>query len=212
MNNYEEKLKDIETQIIEIDDKIRHLRRQKEKLLEIRNDLTDNRNLEKSFQLSTTNWNGTQFEWTSKVNLLLEHKFKIKEFRGEQLKAINAFLSNEDVILLAPTGGGKSLCYQLPALVTDGFTLVISPLLSLMRDQIWCLKSFNIEAEMLSQSTDRSLLSSIYKAMSDTKSGMKLLYVTPERLAKSKKFMSALQKSYQCGRLDRIAIGECLFT
>lgn len=207
MSKYDEKLKKINDQIAAIDDKILDLRREREKLIEKRNELTDNRNLQKSFQLSTTNWEGTHFEWTNEVYAKLKHIFKLTEFRGEQLKTINALLAKEDVILLAPTGGGKSLCYQLPALITNGFTLVISPLLSLMKDQIWNLKTFGINAEMISASTEKSLLASIYKAMSDQKSNIKLLYVTPERLAKSKRFMSALQKSHQAGRLDRIAIG-----
>lgn len=208
MSKYEEKVKIINDKIVEIEDKIIELRKEKEKLIEKKNELTDNRNLQKSFQLSSTNWAGTHFEWSQELHAKLKHIFKLEDFRGEQLKVINAFLAKEDVILLAPTGGGKSLCYQLPALITNGFTLVISPLLSLMKDQIWNLKSYGINAEMISASTEKSLVSSLYKAMSDPKSNMRLLYVTPERLAKSKRFMAALQKSHQAGRLDRIAIGS----
>lgn len=80
---------------------------------------------------------------------MLKEVFKISEFRELQLSTINAVMSGEDVILIMPTGGGKSLCYQLPAVISKGITVVVSPLLSLMFDQIINLTKFNVKAMML---------------------------------------------------------------
>lgn len=128
-----------------------------------------------------------------------------------QLKTINAILSKQDVILLAPTGGGKSLCFQLPALVTKGISIIISPLISLMEDQIWALEELGIGAKMLSSTTDKDTNAQIMKLLGEKSSSndaMKLLYVTPERLAKSKRFMNMLQKAHNLKKLDRFAIDE----
>lgn len=81
--------------------------------------------------------------------------FKLTDYRPQQLATMNAIMSKKDVLLIAPTGGGKSLCYQLPALLNDGLTLVISPLISLMEDQVWSLKKFGIKAEYLSSKAEK---------------------------------------------------------
>lgn len=107
-----------------------------------------------------------------------------------------------------PTGGGKSLTYQLPALITKGFTLVISPLISLIENQLIALRKFNINAATVHSSTAKERTKVIYDDMISGKSSLKLLYVTPEWVAKSKRFMGQLKKSYEAGLLARIAIGE----
>lgn len=78
----------------------------------------------KSKEVSKVDWANNTYEWKSTIQNILENKFKLKEFRHQQLAAINAVLSGKDMILLMPTGGGKSLCYQLPALVTKGKTYI----------------------------------------------------------------------------------------
>lgn len=134
----------------------------------------------------------------------------MKDFRPQQLRTINAILSKNDVLLVAPTGGGKSLCFQLPAILTPGLTVVISPLISLMDDQLVHLKNFRIEAAVLSTHTDKSEEKSIYNRLTnhDYANPLKLLYITPERMSKSKRFMTALQKCYLAKHLDRFAIDE----
>ena len=104
-------------------------------------------------------------------------------FRESQEDIILSILEQNDTLALLPTGGGKSLCYQLPALVLEGTCLVISPLLALMKDQVSHLKDLGIEAEYLSSELDEAEQEEIYeKAILGE---IKLLYVSPERLHNS---------------------------
>lgn len=113
-------------------------------------------------------------------NVLQKH-FGYREFRPLQRDIIEHVLSGKDSLVLMPTGGGKSLCFQLPSLCLPGMTLVISPLISLMKDQVDALRANGIDAAYLnsSLSTERQR-----QVISDMKDGfIKLLYVAPERLA-----------------------------
>lgn len=109
-------------------------------------------------------------------------------------------------------GGGKSLTFQLPAICDRGITLVVSPLISLIEDQLYSLEKKNIPAEMLSSNSSKEQVKHVHAVLEDpslsTAKQLKLLYVTPERLSKSKRLMQALQKCYQNKKLDRIAIDE----
>jgi ATP-dependent DNA helicase RecQ len=111
---------------------------------------------------------------------ILEHYFGHSSFRPLQEDVVDAILNGQDVLMILPTGGGKSLCYQLPTLLMDGITVVVSPLLALMHDQVVALKANGIAAAMLSsmQSLDES--QTIEQELKDGK--IKLLYVAPERL------------------------------
>ena len=80
----------------------------------------------------------------------LEHYFGHAAFRPLQEEVVDAILNREDVLMILPTGGGKSLCYQLPTLLMEGVTVVVSPLLALMHDQVVALKANGIPAAMLS--------------------------------------------------------------
>ncbi|MGC4128299.1 MAG: ATP-dependent DNA helicase RecQ [Bergeyella sp.] len=101
-------------------------------------------------------------------------------FRGNQERAIDSLVSGKDTLVLFPTGGGKSLCYQLPALMLEGTALIISPLLALMKDQVSQLRNIGVEADFISSEVDDADAEMIY---SRCREGLtKLLYVSPERL------------------------------
>ncbi|MGC9402292.1 ATP-dependent DNA helicase RecQ [Vibrio genomosp. F10] len=111
---------------------------------------------------------------------ILEDVFGYQHFRQGQLEVIEASLSGQDSVVIMPTGGGKSLCYQIPALVHTGLTLVISPLISLMKDQVDQLKADGVAAECVNSTMSREALISVYNRM---RSGdLKLVYVSPERV------------------------------
>ncbi|KAM9772205.1 ATP-dependent DNA helicase Q1 isoform 2-T2 [Syngnathus typhle] len=153
-------------------------------------------------------YDGTEFAWSKDVTRHLKDSFNLSKFRPLQLRAINLTLSGKDLFLVMPTGRGKSLCYQLPAMCSDGFTLVVTPLVSLMEDQLMYLNSINVAAEMLNASSSKEHTKSILAGMIDKRAPFKLLYVTPEKIAKSKMFMSRLDKANNANLLSRIAVDE----
>ena len=111
---------------------------------------------------------------------VLEDVFGYPEFRGEQQSIIEATLQGRDSLVIMPTGGGKSLCYQIPAMLKEGTGLVVSPLIALMQDQVTALRELGIAAEFLnsSQSPDERR-----EVMGKLRQGrLQLLYVAPERL------------------------------
>ena len=111
---------------------------------------------------------------------VLEDVFGYPEFRGQQQSIIEATLAGHDSLVIMPTGGGKSLCYQIPAMLREGTGLVVSPLIALMQDQVTALRELGIAAEFLnsSQSADESRA-----VISKLRQGdLQLLYVAPERL------------------------------
>jgi ATP-dependent DNA helicase RecQ len=109
----------------------------------------------------------------------LQHHFGYPDFRGAQPQAIRAILAGRDVLVLMPTGGGKSLCFQIPALVLPGLTLVISPLISLMKDQVDTLARRGVPATFVNSTLDSDEVERRLAACVDGR--MKLLYVAPER-------------------------------
>ncbi|OAD51993.1 ATP-dependent DNA helicase Q1 [Eufriesea mexicana] len=184
-----------------LEDRKKILTQRKEKL-------QDDALLKKSLSVSKKNWNKEDFSWSKDLKKALKDIFNIEKLRELQLPTINAFMSNEDVILIMPTGGGKSLCYQLPAVISKGITIVVSPLLSLMEDQLYGLHKHNVKARMLSAKGDKENVKIVMNSLVDKKSDLKLIYVTPEYMAKSNRFMSKLQKAFEMKRLDRFAIDE----
>ncbi|HCZ9277855.1 TPA: ATP-dependent DNA helicase RecQ [Vibrio alginolyticus] len=111
---------------------------------------------------------------------VLEDVFGYQEFRDGQQLVIDAAVEGRDSLVILPTGGGKSLCYQIPALVRSGITLVISPLISLMKDQVDQLKASGVAAECINSTMPREELLSVYNRMHT--GHLKLVYVSPERV------------------------------
>lgn len=135
----------------------------------------------------------------------LKHYFGYDSFRPGQRQIIEAALENRDMLIVMPTGGGKSLCFQLPALLKPGLTLVVSPLISLMQDQVDALRDNGIGATFLNSTLDIKQVRS--REMEIVNGKIKLLYVAPERL-QSEKFLPFLDLlRYQVG-ISAFAIDE----
>jgi ATP-dependent DNA helicase RecQ len=133
--------------------------------------------------------------------VLLQQRFGLESFRPGQREVIEALLSEGAALAVFPTGGGKSLCYQLPALVLEGLTLVVSPLIALMKDQIDYLRRLGIRAGRMDSSlrTDE-----MRETAADLRSGkLRLLYVAPERF-NNERFLAELQQT----RLALFAVDE----
>jgi ATP-dependent DNA helicase RecQ len=110
----------------------------------------------------------------------LKHYFGHEGFRPLQEEVIDAILNGQDALMVLPTGGGKSLCYQLPTLMMDGVTVVVSPLLALMHDQVTALRANGITAVMLSSMQSHEQIDEIEASL--MKGDISFLYVSPERL------------------------------
>ncbi|ELA41162.1 RecQ family ATP-dependent DNA helicase [Vittaforma corneae ATCC 50505] len=151
--------------------------------------------------------NPTSMEPVTIQLYFLRNVFNLENFRGNQEEIIKAALNKEDIFVLMPTGGGKSLCYQLPAMIQDGLTVVISPLLSLIHDQVSNLLNKNIPAVALNSNCTYSERTLIMKTLQACHS-VKIVYVTPELLNKSTQFSNILHELDRRGRLCRFVIDE----
>lgn len=112
---------------------------------------------------------------------VLQSQFGYQSFRPGQAEVIDQVLQHQNTLAVMPTGGGKSLCYQIPALLSPGVTLVVSPLLSLMKDQVDALKQNGIPAAAINSTIPREEVNPLLRQAYEGR--LKLLYVTPERLA-----------------------------
>ncbi|MFN4152772.1 MAG: DEAD/DEAH box helicase, partial [Candidatus Sericytochromatia bacterium] len=122
---------------------------------------------------------------------LLKKYWGYDSFRGSQKEIVANIIDGKDVLAILPTGGGKSICYQIPALLSEGTTIVISPLIALMQDQVDNLKKLNIPSSFLNSSLLPQEKNSILNNLSLNK--YKLLYLAPESL-NSNKLMSILKR------------------
>ncbi len=111
---------------------------------------------------------------------LLKTKFGYDQFRSGQKEVIDDLLAGQNVLTIMPTGGGKSLCYQIPAMLMAGVTLVVSPLISLMKDQVDALNDNDIPATFINSTLDYSEMRDRFEVLQAGR--IKLLYVSPERL------------------------------
>jgi ATP-dependent DNA helicase RecQ len=132
---------------------------------------------------------------------ILKDTFGYDEFRPGQMEVIGKILNGQDTLILLPTGGGKSLCYQVPALALDGITIVVSPLISLMQDQVQQLTAQGVKAAYLNSSQDTEESQQISDQL--FRGDLDLLYVAPERLLKPY-FLNSLQRV----KVSLIAVDE----
>jgi ATP-dependent DNA helicase RecQ len=126
----------------------------------------------------------------SNAQSALQKFFGLESFRYPQKEIIDSILEGRSTLVIMPTGGGKSLCYQLPAMLLPGVTIVVSPLIALMKDQVDALKAKGIPAAMLNSSQNWSEQRMVLDNLKT--SGLKLLYVAPERF-RARSFVDALK-------------------
>ena len=188
---------DTEQEVAQIDREVAEISKQIQKLEGRRRILKRKAELlrekiqkEESDALLGQDWESRRFAWSERLDVARGEVFGLSSYRQDQLAVINASMSGHDCLLIMPTGGGKSLTYQLPAVISDGLTLVVSPLISLMEDQVMALTRLGVGAEMLTSTTDQETKKRILKEMLEPSSSLKLLYVTPEKCSKSKQFMA----------------------
>jgi len=138
---------------------------------------------------------------SSRAEQLLQQTFGYLNFRGSQQEVIETALAGDDALVLMPTGGGKSLCYQIPGLIRDGMAIVVSPLIALMQDQVSALQQLGVRAGFLNSSLSREQHSRVIRAIYDGE--MDILYIAPERLLQE----STLQRLMEVP-ISLIAIDE----
>lgn len=132
---------------------------------------------------------------------VLKEYYGYDSFRERQEEIITSILEGKDVVTIMPTGGGKSICYQVPALILDGLTIVISPLISLMKDQVDNIKNMGIKSAYINSTLSESEIKSILNDV--IKNEVKILYVAPERL-ESTEFLNLITRV----KISQIAVDE----
>ncbi|WP_079433251.1 DNA helicase RecQ [Zoogloea sp. LCSB751] len=141
----------------------------------------------------------------SRARETLFHVFGYTQFRGPQEDIVEHVAAGGDALVLMPTGGGKSLCYQIPALLRPGVAIVVSPLIALMQDQVSALKEVGAAADFLNSSLSFERAMEIERAM--LAGALDLLYVAPERLV-TPRFLDLLDHLHESGQLALFAIDE----
>jgi bloom syndrome protein len=151
------------------------------------------------------------------LSLAARELFGHASFRHNQRAVIEASLARRDIFVLMPTGGGKSLCYQLPALLSPGLTVIVSPLLALIQDQVTALllaPCGGVPTSFLSSDASDGHTNGVYAELARRPMALKLLYVTPETLLQSTRLGNALDALHGSGLLARIVVDEahCIAT
>ena len=137
----------------------------------------------------------------NRARQVLKEYYGYDSFREKQEEIITSILDGKDVVTIMPTGGGKSICYQIPAIILDGITIVISPLISLMKDQVDNIKNIGIKSAYINSTLSDSEINSILNDV--IKDEVKILYVAPERL-ESSEFLNFIIRV----KIAQIAIDE----
>ena len=141
----------------------------------------------------------------SRAHEILQHVFGYPDFRGEQAAIVDHVAQGGDALVLMPTGGGKSLCYQVPALMRPGTAIVISPLIALMQDQVSALQEAGVAAAYLNSSLTPDAAEAVERRWMS--GGLDLLYVAPERLL-NPRTLAQLDHTHENGGIALFAIDE----
>lgn len=137
----------------------------------------------------------------NKARQILQKFYGYEDFRPGQKKVVESLLNRNDTVAIMPTGAGKSICFQIPALLFEGVTLVISPLISLMKDQVDSLRQLGIAAVYINSSVSKAQL---YKDLQDISAGFyKIIYIAPERLTSE-----YLPNSFKNLNISMVAVDE----
>ena len=137
----------------------------------------------------------------NKARQILQKFYGYEDFRPGQRKVVESLLNRNDTVAIMPTGAGKSICFQIPALLFEGITLVISPLISLMKDQVDSLRQLGIAAVYINSSVSKAQL---YKDLQDISAGFyKIIYIAPERLTPE-----YLPNSFENLNISMVAVDE----
>ena len=140
-----------------------------------------------------------------KSQQVLHDVFGYSSFRGEQESIVAHVVSGGDALVLMPTGGGKSLCYQLPALLREGVAIVVSPLIALMQDQVDALQQLGVKAAFLNSSQDAEVAREVTAQL--MRGHLQIVYVAPERLLMTG-FLSLLDQIQDGAGISLFAIDE----
>ena len=151
---------------------------------------------------------------TDTYKTVLKEVFGFPNLRPFQKNVYQAMIDEKDVFVISPTGSGKSLCFQLPALLQDGICVVLSPLRSLIFDQVEALKKKGIKAELLNGDLPKTKKNKLFKELEKNYPGIKLLYSTPESIMCNEETKVVFQDLFQRGLLSRIVLDEahCIST
>ncbi|XP_072390499.1 uncharacterized protein Blm [Diabrotica undecimpunctata] len=149
-----------------------------------------------------------RYHFSDVMEEVLHQKFGLQTFRPQQREIINATLDRHDCFVLMPTGGGKSLCYQLPAVLSEGVSIIISPLRALIGDQVDKMNGLDIAAAHLCQDVGIEETGRIMTKLHCREPLIKLLYLTPEKIMASRQVSDMLKALYQRGKLARFVIDE----
>lgn len=157
-----------------------------------------------------TDWSRSDFTWSNEVRMKLNRVFKYHNFRTNQLEIVNAIMAGHDCFVLMPTGGGKSLCFQLPSICRDSgenkCTIVISPLLSLIQDQINHLHDLGLSAAFLSGDADIDEYRNVIEMINSKR--LQFLYLTPEKVNMSPSMQKTLIRMSENGQIQMVVVDE----
>ena len=144
---------------------------------------------------------------STRMSETLLNTFEHASFRPLQEEIITSILSGKDTVVILPTGSGKSLCYQLPAVISTGLTIVFSPLISLIKDQVDALRGKNVQSAMINSAENARNVAYLLSELNSLEFPYKLLYIAPERL-KNEEFMRILKSLVHFKKVSFFAIDE----